>query len=628
MATKEEVKQEMIRRGLLPQEEQSQEAQSPSHEDLKAEMMKRGLLPEQQTNPSLPLRIGADVLAGAAQFGQGIQNAPRNIAEKFAPSLAKYTQEPTDINFGKMMGINNPNWMDKLLQGSVKSAPYAIAGGASLLGQVLGGMTEGATQEKDPLLGAALGTVGGATGYGTAKGAASLPQGYQLAKNFLSKARPEVGTPEAQFSAQAGDLPIPYAGEKLYNKVLSNIPFSGVEKNVEKVGEAAKDTADTILGTLKGPVAEEDVPASIIKANKQNRIAIKKTSNNKYEDLGRIAEEKGINVKETPYLSTVAAHYLRENKKRALNIDEDLKAHLKNLTKLHEPEIKKEIQGDLYSGLAREKTTEIPKELPFNELHKMKKSYLETSRRSERSSPIEAKIFGDLGAAAKKDMNLTAEKTKDPEFINRLNDADAHYATHVVPHNSSLGKRLNKGTQNINTLATSLLNGTDHATKLLSDLPVQARNQLGYLKLKNAIKETSSGKKQVDPAKLFNLYSSLDETQKQALFDPLTRTAFRQLGFLAQHSKSLGKNTGKVAALEIGTPILEALSMHPGLALKTGGVAALTTLGARGATKALTDPRLRNAYLAMQGQQNMSIDPSILAALRSAGMGGVMGGQQ
>lgn len=624
MATREEVKQEMIRRGLLPAEGQSQ---GPSHEQIRAEMSRRGLLPEQQTNPSLPLRVGADVLAGAAQFGQGIQNAPRNLAEKFVPSLAQYTPERTDINFGQMFGVKNPNWLDKLLQGSVQYAPYAIAAGPSLLANVLGGAVGGATQERDPLLGAMLGTVGGAAGYGAGKAIGALPKGYQIAKNYLSKATPKAGTPESQFAAQAGELPIPYAGQKLYEKGLANIPFSGVEKNVEKIGDAAQETADSILENLKGPVSESEIPSSVVAANKANRKLIKETSNKKYEDLGKMAEEQGITVDETPNLNALANIYLKQNKKGSLNLPDKLVNHLEDLTKLNETKVHKQVETSPVFGTI-ERTQKYKEKLPFNELHKMKKEFLEIGRRSERSNPAEAKIFNDLGKAAKNDMNLTADKSGNPDFINGLNEADEHYATHVVPHRSPLGRRLSKKTQNLETLANNFLTGSEHANKLLNDLPRQAKNQIGYLKLKSAIKEMPGGKYEAEPQKLVKAYNNLSERQKQELFDPLTRAMFNRLGMLAQYSKPLGKQAGKIGALEIGTPILEALSMHPVLALKTGGLSALMTLGARGATKALTDPRLRNAYLASIGQSNMSIDPAISAALRAAGMGGAMGGNQ
>lgn len=114
-----------------------------------------------QTNPSLLPRIGADALAGAAQFGNNLINAPHNIANAISPSLgAKVPSYLPNYNYSQALGVDAPNIGDKLLQGAVQFAPYmALPGGA-----IAQGAAFGATQSQNPIAGTLTGGALGAVG--------------------------------------------------------------------------------------------------------------------------------------------------------------------------------------------------------------------------------------------------------------------------------------------------------------------------------------------------------------------------------------------------------------------------------------------------------------------------------
>lgn len=152
------------------------------YSDLGGSSVKNAVAP-QQTNPSLLPRIGADALAGFSQFGHGLLNAPYNIANDLGqkgiinPNIASSIPRQQNYNYGQMLGVNNPNLADKILQGGVQYAPYAAIAGPELAAQTVAGGIYGLTQSTTPIESSALGAATALTGAGLLKGAASLP-GY------------------------------------------------------------------------------------------------------------------------------------------------------------------------------------------------------------------------------------------------------------------------------------------------------------------------------------------------------------------------------------------------------------------------------------------------------------------
>lgn len=120
-------------------------------------------LPQPQANPSLFPRILGDILSGAAQFSQGVESAPYNIAKTFGASPAvlssRFMPQPTNIDFSRLFGVPNPNMLDKSLQGVAQYLPALLTGGSTTLGQTAAGSAFGALQSDNPVLGATLGAI-------------------------------------------------------------------------------------------------------------------------------------------------------------------------------------------------------------------------------------------------------------------------------------------------------------------------------------------------------------------------------------------------------------------------------------------------------------------------------------
>jgi hypothetical protein len=249
------------------------------------------------SNPSIVPRVAADMTAGLAEMGHGLLNAPHNITNMFSPSLAAKIPTQPDYNFGQMLGINKPNIGDNLLQGAAQYAPYALGGEAALaakgvesapswlsrIGNWAGtGAVFGATQSKNPLIGAPIGALANIGGGAVAH---TVGTGLGLAfgsKNIMNKIGNSILDYLGKSSSKAGALPPEEAAENLAknytnaqgqptpvdigtvanNPVLQSTyqslkysPFSGVADNMNQVknqlsNKSLSDTQDKISAQI------------------------------------------------------------------------------------------------------------------------------------------------------------------------------------------------------------------------------------------------------------------------------------------------------------------------------------------------------------------------------------------
>lgn len=195
---------------------------------------------QQLSNPSnLGMRLLGDIASGMAQGGRAIRNAPYNITNAISPETAekiansgwagKHLFAPDTRELYKF-GVNDPKFLDKLIQGGISAGPIAVlAGGpvasltkSPLLGAMAGGTVSGAiTDEENPLLGAALGAGLGAAGTGVGKLINTFrnarPQ--TIANEFIKKYGKE-GLEEIERPAKQLWKKVNEAGnENIYNRI-------------------------------------------------------------------------------------------------------------------------------------------------------------------------------------------------------------------------------------------------------------------------------------------------------------------------------------------------------------------------------------------------------------------------
>ena len=185
----------------------------------------------------------ADVATGIAQGGQSLRNAPYNITRTFAPKTAEMLAggpigrrlfAPDTNNIGGAFGVNDPNILDKLLQGAASYGPLAAAtGGGSLAGVMRGGAVSGGLLSENPMLGAAMGAGLGAVGK-------AIPAGFSLLKSGIRPAK-TLKSLQGQYSEEA-IKPIIEKGIGEYTSSIGkfkNEPFTDVLKFKSALGEGA-----------------------------------------------------------------------------------------------------------------------------------------------------------------------------------------------------------------------------------------------------------------------------------------------------------------------------------------------------------------------------------------------------
>lgn len=144
--------------------------------DLLADSQPRDLLATKEPTDLIPnemgmaRRVGSDALIGLAQMGHGLLNTPSNLADALAAhhlissGAAHVIPRQREYDFGSMVGVKDPTTLDKIIQGAAQYSPAMLMGGTTILGQMAAGSAFGATQSKDPLMGAAAGAGGGLVG--------------------------------------------------------------------------------------------------------------------------------------------------------------------------------------------------------------------------------------------------------------------------------------------------------------------------------------------------------------------------------------------------------------------------------------------------------------------------------
>lgn len=313
--------------------------------------------------PEEPLRPLKNVTKGFLEFGQGLYNSPRNVADYLASKGIIYeknakTFAKQNFDYDNFLGIKGTKQGDELLQSLGNPLTYAGEFGAlSGLGRAgarfVAGATKGITENQNPLLAGTLqSTLGGAVDYAPKLyGNLKATAGAGIKNYALNKARgrdyemsPKMAeerinlkykTPEGE--VLPGDFGTLVGNKFLQNlyKVTSHIPGAkGYPQR--RVFEAKLRENERVLAEIENKEIHEGLSAEEIQQKKYLELA-----NKHIEDAGNmqrteLTPEKSRKLEEQEQL-------LQKNKK----IMEETP---KVITKLRHPE--KE-HGELFEEEAR-----------------------------------------------------------------------------------------------------------------------------------------------------------------------------------------------------------------------------------------------------------------------------------
>lgn len=90
-------------------------------------------------NPSFWEQLAPNILAGTAQFGHSLLNAPHNIVNAISPEMASHIPKQQEYDYAKMLGLSD-TLSNKIVQGVTEAVPSMIMPGARLgkAGELIG----------------------------------------------------------------------------------------------------------------------------------------------------------------------------------------------------------------------------------------------------------------------------------------------------------------------------------------------------------------------------------------------------------------------------------------------------------------------------------------------------------
>jgi len=273
--------------------------------------------------------LPADVVAGLAEGGHGLLNAPSNLAPILSrlsgtsgllqmggidPSqVTNLIPRQKEYDFSAMLGVPNPTLGDKLIQGAAQYLPYGLGGEAaladnpSLMGRLVNqagtgasfGLTQSPTPVKSAAIDAGINTVGqvGSEGLGSlwrsiigspntinAIGNSTLDYLTKQAANkrALSPAEVADNVQKNYVDINGNTLPVDIGTAannpllKTVNSAITPVPFSGAAQRVNSINDALltkkiTDTQSQVSSLKNNP--EADYINGKLQALQQNPVA-------------------------------------------------------------------------------------------------------------------------------------------------------------------------------------------------------------------------------------------------------------------------------------------------------------------------------------------------------------------
>lgn len=463
-----------------------------------------------QTNPSLLPRIGADVLAGVATAGQGLHNAPYNIANMISPKLASYMPSPTNINFGQLFGVNAPNLGDKLLQGAAQYAPYMI-GGEALIPDVVKSIP---ALEKTPLLNKYI--------------TSAINQAPTNAIFGLTQSQnPIAGAPASTAIGAAAAL-------------APGLP-KGISFTAGKITSAVQPQkyAEQILETLGGGNTLEGNAQSLaqdIQNAFNNRVEQGKALYQPvFDALGNNSIYEGLNPAASSY-QALESGLLKNN--RDLNTLNQQFISNPTLQNAHN------LQSQLGTAIRKLQASDAKQNLSVADRNTMQG-------------------YQAAQNALRSDIN-TFLTNQNPALANQYNLATANWAQNVTPYleNSKISQIAKGDITNPKNITNLFKNPEPELQQIVDDIGPQASNKILYSEL---------GKTQANltPEKLTNAFSQLDNKGLISYVTPDLLQQFDQLGSkiaardLAQ--QGAGLMGGGIIGSYFGIPLAETIGAGLGL---------------------------------------------------------------
>ncbi len=558
--------------------------------------------PQPQANPSVSGRSYGERMM--QDVPRGIQN-PLNLVYDIATGLGKAGQgiattftggrAPT-VNFDELNPNKNIDVRNRILQGMAQYAPFGLAGGASLLGQVGAGLGFGATQtgsnEKNAMGLLPEGKTGGAIEsaalnaltHGLFRGLNNL----RPSRLFRGNLNPEELTRNVEAAGETptglGDVIESPFLKRQYENVISKLPFSGATEKMQQAGKQVMESGENVLSEMLGKNkvenVEEQLNKNLIRKFKQHT----NMKNDLYTDFNDEAEKQFLDLPLKKFSSLATEYKDAIEGTNILKLEPDMKKILTKLNIYENPVVKipgdtklVNKQGNPLIG-DQQLTTHI---YPTAKEANLLKGKLNHYQKLYGKSPDPEKrhmagIFGKLSSALKSDINDAIETSGNPLLKEKYQKAEENYKKNFSRFLDRDIYKFLGDTSNSDTIGQKFIQtsrGSDKGkqiSKISNLLSPQSKNLLSYSYFSRALDNEGN----LNPAKLSTLVNNLGKRQLRALVPDKNMqnklTNFKRLYKMNTKGVNLMQNpaTGQQAL-----DILPGILGHAGASI-TGGMLA------------------------------------------------------
>lgn len=489
---------------------------------------------EQSFSEKLPRNI----LAGLAQMGHGVINAPHNITKAISPDIAEHIPKQQEHNYPQLLGLPEEATMaDKLIRGAAQYSPamvmpvanMGIAGAAASLPMRMGAQAIpqaafGATQNPNAVHGAAEGAIAGAGGelLGTAIKSAyhALKPSTRLRGNLTDEElKRNLEAAEGTNTGLGRVLESPTLN-RTYENILPHILGSGAESQMQKTAGQITSKGENLLEKIRGNLNPGDFGVQIQQSLKKASQEARNEKNLGFEKLNKMADEAGLSIGRENFQNT-AKNVIKDIKLSPELMAELTPSLLKDLERYaNNPEGNNLKLTNIFRGKLGDKANELYQEGNMHEygvINSLKESLSKDIESAFESNPNKA-----LKSAYEQNQKDYMEKFAPFEdrdivkFTRQGGDPDL-----ILPH------FLRGGKNDRASILTKL-------TSKLQDKNTNIPSIVSYAHLSKAVDKEG----RIDPMKLSALYRNLGEKQKKALFpDNNMRNDFEKFSKLVGMNK-------------------------------------------------------------------------------------------
>ena len=594
-------------------------------------------------------KIPQNLAIGAAEGLRGISNTPHNIANLFGAGEKVPNFAPPEYNYEKLFGANEPATLsDKLIRGIAQYAPAFALPGANLgrageaissipkAGEFLGKAASqavpqaafGATQNHNPLVGAAEGGVGSlagsAIGKGLEKGINAL-RPSQIFQSPLSKK--ELAKSFRQVEGTNTDLGNIIQNPKLQRLYENKLPKAtgNTSLQMQKTGQQIVEKGEGILKKLLGKNSPENVPAQLTKKLTDSFQAHQKFKNDIYNSVDDLAQKENLKLNLSSFADEAKKYMGAIEDTNILKHEPDAKQILSKLVNYKNPVKETKSTGLLVDKfgkpLSEENKTTYPTLKEANILKGKLGQYAKTFGQSpDPSQRNMANIFKNLSKKLKSDITGSIEQSGSDVLKQGYKTAEENYAKNFSPFLDKDIYKFISGNADPETLVSKFITRSNTsdlgqklsklAEKLSKPEGIQGSEQsnlLAYGYLSRALDNEGN----FNPAKFATSIKNLGPNQLKALFPDkaIRKEVLNYKGLVNKNPRSLqvmfNPLTGQVNSDLAPNALAHALGGLTGLF--TGGAPG-AVLGAAAAplvkkkiadfaTKKLTDPVYRRKFV-------------------------------